>query len=85
MTQESRDFLEANRWAVDSYSQEMPPRKMSMSDKARLLAIIQEEINPGFTTDLWCGACEKNFILNVYIFYDQFLANEKRERFISRN
>jgi hypothetical protein len=83
MTQESRDFMEANRWAVESYSQESPPRKMSMNDKARLLSIIQEDINPGFTTDLWCSACEKNFILNAYIFYRQFLENETRERSLS--
>lgn len=80
MTKESRDFLEANRWAVESYSQEMPPRKMSMKDKERLLAIIQKEINPDYSVDLWCGQCEKTFILNAYIFYDQYLTNEKRER-----
>jgi hypothetical protein len=84
MTKESRDFLEANRWAVESYSEESPPRRMSMKDKARLLSIIQEDINPGFTTDLWCSACEESFILNVYIFYDQFLKHETREREISR-
>lgn len=78
MTIEDKQFLEENRWAVQSYSEESPPRKMRMMDRERLLKIVQENIDPKFTTDMWCDKCERSFILNAYLMYDKYLADEPK-------
>lgn len=70
MKPENKQFLEANRFYVESYKQQDPPRKMSMRDREKLLKIINEEFNAGLTPDLWCDPCVKTFVLNAYQIYD---------------
>lgn len=79
MTSENKAFLEANRHYVLSYSQADPPLKMSYRDRERLYRIVKEDFDPAFVTDLWCDPCVKSLVLNAYIFYDQFLKDEKGE------
>lgn len=72
----NKQFLDDNRLFVESYSQKDPPRKMGIADRERLLAIVRQEFDKGFTADLWCEECVKVFILNAYVMYDNFLENE---------
>lgn len=76
MTEESKAFLEAHRYFVESYSQENVPRHMNMRDRERLLKIMNEELGYDTNPDLWCPDCLKSFVLNSYQIYDQYLANE---------
>lgn len=73
MNQSDLSFLEANRWAIESYSQSSPPRSMGMMDRERLLKIVRESFDPGASADLWCGECVRVFILNAYIMYDEYI------------
>lgn len=70
MNDADKEFLEANRWVVDSYSQESPPRHMRMMDRERLLRIVNENFGVKMTPDLWCDSCLKTFIINAYQLYD---------------
>lgn len=72
MTHAHRTFLDNNRFFVESYSQEMPPRMMSYKDRVTLLQIVREYFDPTHTADLWCQECCKAFILNAYLMYDQY-------------
>lgn len=70
MTDADKAFIESIRWAVQSYSQESPPRTMRMMDRERLLKIINENFGVNLTPDLWCDTCTRDFILNAFQIYD---------------
>jgi len=73
MTYSDHQFMNDNRWAVESYSQNSPPRTMRMMDRERLRDIIKKYIDPGAQPDLWCEPCLKTFIINSYILYDEYI------------
>jgi hypothetical protein len=67
----NKAFLDRNRFYIESYSMESPPKKMNYKDRKELLRIVREEFEPEYDADLWCDPCIKSLILNAYIFYDE--------------
>jgi hypothetical protein len=73
MKPENKKFLDDNRHFVDSYKMKDPPLKMNAREKQTLFNIVRDEFDSKIKTDLWCGPCFQAFIINAYIFYDQYL------------
>lgn len=71
MTQESINFLEANRFHYDILMKAGYVKEVDHNFKETLLAVIRKEFQPGYNAVLWCGPCVADMIKFAWAQYDK--------------
>lgn len=77
MTQESIDFLEANKHHWEIFQRAGTLRMLDHQTKQGFLDVIHREWDGGYVTSLWCGECVVNMLKFCYIQYNKYLEGKK--------
>lgn len=71
MSPENTNFLNENRFHYDILVRAGYVKQIDYGVRERLLKIIQQEFDPGYMANLWCGDCVMSMIKFCYEQYDK--------------
>lgn len=79
MKQQNIDFLEEKRSIHSGLVQAGIFSQLDYPTKERFVEIMNEEFQPGYTANLWCGSCLSDMIKLVYRKYDEWKEAQPKE------
>ena len=79
MKPENKAILDANRHHYETATKAGYVKHFNAREKEDLLRVMQEEFQPGYHYDMWCGPCIFDFIKLIYQRYDAWLAAQPKE------
>lgn len=74
MTDANKQFLDANRFHYETLVKAQYVKHLDGATRSGMLRIIQEEFNPHYHIDLWCGNCVAELIRYCYQLYDDWIS-----------
>ena len=70
MTNEDKDFLEANRGHYNTAVNAGYVQDLGQDIKMRMVEIIKTYFAPAYLANLWCGPCIMDMVKYLYVQYD---------------
>jgi hypothetical protein len=62
----NKEFIKANEHHYTILTKAGYVQHLDSATRTRMLAIIKEEINPTYTSDLWCQTCVAEMVNYLY-------------------
>lgn len=76
MKPENKAFLDANRHHYDTIIKAGYVKHLNAHERERMVRVMNEEFQPGYTADLWCPPCVFDMVKLLYQRYDAWLASQ---------
>jgi len=74
MKPENKAFLEENRKHWITLRDAKYLRHLDGNTRSRMVQVISEEFQPGYTADLWCAPCVSEMITTLYRRFEEWEA-----------